>query len=58
LATVAEGVETQDQLQALQSIQCSEIQGYLISRPLPAQDYTAFMASYCHSQQYITTNPS
>jgi EAL domain-containing protein (putative c-di-GMP-specific phosphodiesterase class I) len=48
LATVAEGVETQDQLQALQSIQCSEIQGYLISRPLSARDYIEFMDSYCH----------
>ncbi|BFM17217.1 hypothetical protein R50073_34000 [Maricurvus nonylphenolicus] len=51
LATVAEGVETQDQLQALQSIHCAEIQGYLISRPLSAQDYAEFMASYYQGQQ-------
>lgn len=36
LRTVAEGVETQEQLQALRGLQCDEIQGYVISKPLPA----------------------
>ncbi|TVQ19430.1 MAG: EAL domain-containing protein [Leptolyngbya sp. DLM2.Bin15] len=33
---VAEGVETQEQLQQLQSLGCEAAQGYLISRPIPS----------------------
>ncbi len=33
---VAEGVETEAQLQALRNLECDEIQGYLISPPVPA----------------------
>lgn len=36
LATVAEGVETEEQCGFLERHLCQEIQGYLISRPLPA----------------------
>jgi len=38
LQVVAEGVETQGQLEILKEQGCDEIQGYLISRPLPAHD--------------------
>jgi diguanylate cyclase (GGDEF)-like protein len=34
---VAEGVETPGQLQRLLALGCDELQGYLISRPLPAE---------------------
>lgn len=43
LKVVAEGVETNDQFAMLASLGCDEIQGYLISRPLPAEDVTAFL---------------
>jgi EAL domain-containing protein (putative c-di-GMP-specific phosphodiesterase class I) len=33
---VAEGVETEDQLQHLRAIQCDFVQGYLLSRPVDA----------------------
>lgn len=40
LTVVAEGVETPDQLDFLQQKHCDEIQGYLISRPMPAEDFS------------------
>ena len=39
LPVVAEGVETQAQLAFLAGEACTEVQGYLIGRPLPIEDY-------------------
>jgi EAL domain-containing protein (putative c-di-GMP-specific phosphodiesterase class I) len=36
LRTVAEGVETEEQARSLAAHQCDSIQGYHVSRPLPA----------------------
>jgi diguanylate cyclase (GGDEF)-like protein/PAS domain S-box-containing protein len=38
LAVICEGVETQDQRLALEKTSCDIIQGYLISKPVPADD--------------------
>jgi len=38
MSVVAEGVETLQQLQVLQALSCNEVQGYLISRPIPAEE--------------------
>jgi diguanylate cyclase (GGDEF)-like protein len=38
LNVVAEGVETQEQFAFLLSRKCSEVQGYLISKPLPPEE--------------------
>ncbi len=43
LKAVAEGVETQAQLDILTALGCEEFQGYLIAAPLPAQDAYAFI---------------
>ncbi len=39
LSVVAEGVETKEQLRALQQLNCSVYQGYLFSRPMPAEQF-------------------
>jgi diguanylate cyclase (GGDEF)-like protein/PAS domain S-box-containing protein len=39
LPVVAEGVETEEQLRFLASENCNEIQGYLVGRPQPIDDY-------------------
>ena len=38
ISVVAEGVETAEQLQLLQRMGCDQIQGYLVSPPMPAED--------------------
>jgi diguanylate cyclase (GGDEF)-like protein/PAS domain S-box-containing protein len=45
---LAEGVETQDQLAFLQAKGCDLYQGYLNSRPLPADDFTALLREASH----------
>ena len=45
LTTVAEGVETKGQLEILQSLGCSELQGFLFSKPLPANEFIKLLAS-------------
>lgn len=39
LSTVAEGVETLEQLELMKEMGCEQIQGYYFSRPLPADDF-------------------
>jgi len=43
MATVAEGVETEAQLDSLRRGHCSEVQGYLFSRPQPASEVPAML---------------
>ena len=37
LGLICEGVETQQQLEWLQEMGCSKVQGYLFSKPVPAE---------------------
>jgi diguanylate cyclase (GGDEF)-like protein len=43
LKVIAEGVETADQLAYLASRGCDEMQGYLFSKPIPADDFAALV---------------
>jgi diguanylate cyclase (GGDEF)-like protein len=43
---IAEGVETAAQLEALRRLQCDEVQGYLISRALPAEEFVRFLGQW------------
>ena len=45
LVVVAEGVETQGQLDTLWQLGCDQSQGYLHSKPLPAQQFVALLES-------------
>lgn len=45
LRTLAEGVETEAQLAALRDLGCNEYQGFLFSRPLPAEAFAALLVA-------------
>lgn len=46
LLVVAEGVESEEQKNLLQDIQCDYGQGYLFSKPLSVKDFDAFLKSH------------
>ena len=44
LRVVAEGVETEAQSTTLKNLSCDEMQGYLVSKPVPPEDVPALIA--------------
>jgi len=44
MSVVAEGVETEEQLEILRHLDCNEVQGFYIARPVPAQEMALLMA--------------
>ena len=43
LRTVAEGVETEEELAMVRALGCDEVQGFLIARPMPAEQLIAWL---------------
>lgn len=43
LEVIAEGVESQEQMNFLKDLSCDQIQGYLVSRPMPRDQIDAFI---------------
>ena len=50
LEVVAEGVETSEQLDLLRGFDCDQVQGYLISKPLPLAELVEYL-TFDSSQQ-------
>ena len=44
LSVIAEGVETRAQMELLSFNNCTEMQGYLFSRPVPAEQFAKFLS--------------
>jgi sensor c-di-GMP phosphodiesterase-like protein len=49
LNVVAEGVETEEQASLLLELGCNEMQGYLISRPVPPQQIPDLVRQQHHA---------
>lgn len=54
LSTVAEGVETHEQMKLLQEYGCHTAQGYIISKPMPACEASEFLKKFLSTKNSTT----
>ncbi len=57
LKVLAEGVETAEQMEFLRNEGCDEIQGYLIGKPMPADQFAAILATPGPLAKFKGTRP-
>jgi diguanylate cyclase (GGDEF)-like protein len=55
MTTTAEGVETEEQLATMIAYGCTEVQGYLFSRPVPATQIEGVLAEFYRPRQPATS---
>ena len=55
MTTTAEGVETAEQAALVEADGCTDIQGYLISRPIPAAEIDALLRRYAVAPDNVST---
>jgi EAL domain-containing protein (putative c-di-GMP-specific phosphodiesterase class I) len=48
---VAEGVETEEDWQLIADLDCDYVQGYLVARPMPAEDFITWAKDYVATQK-------
>ena len=53
---LAEGIESRDQLDGLRALRCDFGQGYLFSRPVPAEDLTALLQAPTELERIADTS--
>ncbi|HZU72291.1 MAG TPA: EAL domain-containing protein [Acidimicrobiales bacterium] len=56
--TVAEGLETEDQLDRLRSLGCPLLQGYLLARPMPAAALEALLVARAGNRVILENRPA
>ena len=58
MSVVAEGVETELQAEFLRGLGCDEMQGYLLSRPLPAAEIVPWLLEHRRKLGLLSRGPS
>jgi diguanylate cyclase (GGDEF)-like protein len=58
MTTTAEGVETEQQQELLRGLGCSEMQGYLFSRPKPAAEVRQLIHAHREQSAPVVLNPA
>ncbi len=53
ITTVAEGVETREQLEFLRTCDCKKIQGYIFAKPMPEDDYLELCRTHTKVEETV-----